>query len=106
MGSLKPGVNYIYEHANGVTYAREFGSDPNSRKVIGYDYNSQEQNAIQKAFENSIHSEDEESRKWRKRYEDEALWQDIRITAETHPSLLKILDNAIIMYRLIKNNPA
>lgn len=103
MGSLKPGVNYIYEHANGVTYSREFGSDPNTRKVIGY---SLEQQAVNQAFQNSIHSEDEESRKWRKKYEDEALWQDIRQTAETHPSLLKILDNAIIMYRLIKNNPA
>lgn len=101
MGSLKPGAIYVYEHANGVTYAREIGSDPNTRKVIGYMYNPE-----QHAFQNSIHSEDEESRKWRKKQEDEMLWEDIRKTAETHPSLLKILDNAIIMYRLIKNNPA
>jgi hypothetical protein len=26
MGSLKPGATYIYEHADGVTYAREFGA--------------------------------------------------------------------------------
>lgn len=37
MGSLKPGATYIYERADGVTYAREFGSDPSTRKPIGWD---------------------------------------------------------------------
>ena len=38
-GSLKPGATYIYEHIDGITYAREFGADPNTRKVIGYTEN-------------------------------------------------------------------
>ena len=34
MGTLKPGVTYIYEHADGRIYAREFGKT--ERKVVGY----------------------------------------------------------------------
>jgi hypothetical protein len=37
MGTLKPGSTYIYERANGVVYARESGSDPSTRQVIGYE---------------------------------------------------------------------
>jgi hypothetical protein len=39
MGSLKPGATYVYEKADGVTYAREMGADPSTRKAIGWDYN-------------------------------------------------------------------
>jgi hypothetical protein len=38
MGSLKPGATYVYEKADGVTYARELGADPSTRKAIGWDY--------------------------------------------------------------------
>lgn len=38
-GSMKPGVSYVYEQIDGITYAREFGADPNTRKVIGYTEN-------------------------------------------------------------------
>lgn len=102
MAKLKPGATYIYERADGVTYAREFGANPMTRKVIGYDYTDQ---AVQKAFEASIHSEDEESRKWRKIYQEEKLWSDIVHTAKTNPALQKILDNAILVYRLSKTDP-
>lgn len=81
MGKLKPGATYIYEKSNGVTYAREFGSDPASRTAIGWD---------------STHT----------KVSDSLLWADLRETAKEHPPLQKILDNAIIMYRLIKDNPA
>jgi hypothetical protein len=37
MGNLKPGATYIYERADGITYAREFGST--DRTAIGWDYN-------------------------------------------------------------------
>ena len=36
MGSLKPDATYIYERADGIVYAREFGADPKIRKVVGY----------------------------------------------------------------------
>ena len=39
MGRFKPGTTYIYEKADGITYAREFGSS--ERRVIGWDYSKQ-----------------------------------------------------------------
>lgn len=38
MGTLKPGASYIYERDGDTVYAREFGADPRTRKVIGYNY--------------------------------------------------------------------
>jgi len=35
MGSLKPGATYIYERADGIIYAREFGKT--KRTVVGYE---------------------------------------------------------------------
>jgi hypothetical protein len=37
MGRLKPGATYIYERADGVTYAREMGAHPGDRFAIGWD---------------------------------------------------------------------
>lgn len=80
MGSLKPDVKYIYERSNGVIYSRELGST--HRKEIGREYKPDI------------------------KVSDSLLWADVRETAKDHPALQKILDNAIIMYRLIKDNPA
>ena len=44
MGSLKPGAKYIYERADGVTYAREFGADPSTREAIGWNYDPTQPN--------------------------------------------------------------
>lgn len=79
MGTLKPGAIYIYEKADGVTYAREIGST--YRQEIGWDYD------VNKVSEN-------------------LLWADIRDTAKDHPALQNLLDKVILMYRLIKDNPA
>jgi len=38
MGSLKPGATYIHERVDNVIYAREFDADPNTRQVVGWDY--------------------------------------------------------------------
>ena len=37
MGSLKPGATYIYERDGSAIYAREFGADPSTRRVVGYE---------------------------------------------------------------------
>jgi len=37
MGTLIPGAKYIYEKADGITYAREFGAPHNERFEIGLD---------------------------------------------------------------------
>jgi hypothetical protein len=78
MGTLKPGVTYIYEKANGVTYSREFGS--NNRTPIGWDYD-----VAERALDD--------------------MWKDIRMQAYTNPTLQKALDRAIMIYRLSKDNP-
>ena len=38
MGTLTPDTEYVYERVGGAIYAREFGADPKTRKLIGYDY--------------------------------------------------------------------
>ena len=96
MGSLKPGAIYTYEREGSVTYAREV--DSTERRIVGWDI-------VHNAFQSSIHSEDEECRKWKKKYEDEALWEDIRHTAETNESLQKAIDHVIMIYRLSKTDP-
>jgi hypothetical protein len=102
MGTLKPGATYIYERDKDTVYAREFGADPSTRKVIGWDYQQQHH---QRAFEASIHSEDNESRKWRDSMMEDKLWGEIRRAAPTNPSLQKALDRAIMIYRLSKDKP-
>ncbi len=76
MGNLKPGITYIYERANGITYSREFGSS--ERTAIGWDYSVGEA-AI------------------------EEMWKDIRLHAHTNPALQKALDRAIMIYKLGKD---
>jgi hypothetical protein len=78
MSNLKPNQSYIYEKADGVTYAREFGAT--ERIVIGYDFNAEE------------------------KIEDE-LWKEIRKAARNNKSLQRALDRAKILYRLSKDDP-
>lgn len=96
MGTLKPGASYVYERDGYVVYAREFGSS--ERQVIGYDYEKD-------AFERSIHSEDQEQRKWATQREEDLLWEDIRQTAKTNEALQQALEKVIMLYRLSKDNP-
>jgi hypothetical protein len=81
MGNLKPGATYIYERADGVTYARELGSV--ERTAIGWDYNA-------KLKMDAIKEDD--------------LWRDIRHTAKSNPVLQIELDRVKILYELSKDN--
>ncbi len=38
VGRLEPGETYIYEKADGITYARKLGDPPGTRFEIGRDY--------------------------------------------------------------------
>jgi hypothetical protein len=78
MGSLKPGAQLIYERANGVITAREFGSS--EKRVIGYDVSNSAER---------IHLSE---------------WNDVLRAAETNPALQEALDRAIIIYNLSKQN--
>ncbi len=79
MGSLKPGATYIYERADGVTYAREAGAPANSRKPIGWDADVQQKL---------------EERK------DDLLWREIRQAAMVNEELKSALDRVKIIYHL------
>jgi hypothetical protein len=79
MGSLKPGATYIYERADGVTYAREFGAA--ERTAIGWDYDTKlKMNALK----------------------EDKLWGEIRRAAKSNPALQIELDRVIMLYHLTK----
>ena len=79
MGSLTPGTKYIYEKADGITYAREFGAPHNDRFEIGRDYERFLKDELQ-------------------------LWEDIVREGRTNPALQDALDRAKIVYHLSKDH--
>lgn len=85
MGQLKPGATYIYERADGVVYAREFGSS--ERKEIGWDYDSRTP----------------DGRPLRDHLLEDKLWGEIRREAKTNLALQSALDRAIMIYKLSKD---
>jgi len=85
MGTLKPGANYIYERADGVTYAREMGADPNTRTAIGWDY-GKEPNEVSTLFGMPLKKI--------------AEMVDMIRASETNPALQKALEQCRILYHL------
>ena len=84
MGQLKPGATYIYERADGVTYAREAGAHPGDRIAIGWDYDYlKKTEAVERM----------------------RLWTDILATAKTNPALQEAVDRVIVVYELSKQEP-
>ena len=86
MSQLKPGVAYIYEKADGITYAREVGSDPSTRFPIGNDYDPRTS----------------DGRPLRDHMQDNKMWGEIRRMAPDYPALQDALERAIVLYKLIK----
>lgn len=80
---LKEGVSYIYERVGGITYARESGSDPSSRLIIGMDLETKA--AIDKI-------------------KDDNLWREIRESAKSNETLQTALNNVIIIHELSKKD--
>ena len=79
MGNLKPGATYIYEKADGITYARESGAPHNDRFEIGRDYQRFLQDELQ-------------------------LWEEIVREGRTNPVLQDALDRVKIVYHLSKDH--
>lgn len=77
MGNLKPGATYVYEKADGVTYAREVGAPANTRQAIGWDYDPKE------LMKNN-------------------MWNQILLASKTNPLLQDALDRVIVIYELSK----
>jgi hypothetical protein len=86
MGNLKPGATYVYERAEGVTYAREFGADPSTRKEIGWDHDPRTS----------------DGRPLHDHIMDDKLWGEIRRASKTNPALQEALERVKILYYLSK----
>ena len=91
MGSLKPGVQYVYERQGGTVYAREFGAPASERAAIGYDWELDTNPArVKGATLETIR--------------DNQLWHEIRIAALSDPALQDALDRAKMLYYLGKKD--
>ena len=88
MDNLKLGATYIYESADGTTYARELGADPTTRIEIGYNYDPRTR----------------DGRPLVDHIRDDQLWGKIRRAAETNPVLKEELDRIITFYLLSEEN--
>ena len=82
MGKLKPGATYIYERADGVTYAREAGSL--HREAIGWDADSSHNPDVISSLKDNL------------------LWREILVAARTNPVLQEAIDRVKILYELSK----
>jgi hypothetical protein len=93
MGTLKPGARYIYERNGGVTYAREFGADPNTRQAIGWDYDP-----TKPGFDPRTN----DGRSLHEHIMDSKMWGEIHREAKTNVTLQRALDRVIMIYKLSK----
>jgi len=102
MGSLKPDATYIYERAEGIIYAREFGADPSTRRVVGYE-SGKEYDPIT-GHKIDYDSRTADGRPLREHVQENRMWAEIRRTAPTNPTLQDALERAIMIYKLTKTN--
>lgn len=84
MSLLKPGATYVYERADGVTYAREVNAHPGDRIAIGWDYDYRTKTEAVERMK---------------------LWTAIMAAAKTNPALQEAIDRVIVLYELSKQDP-
>jgi len=80
MGSLKPGATYIYERADGIVYAREFGET--KRRVVGYESDDGNISASTKRLLTELN--------------------EVVKMCEVDPGMKELLDQLFVMYNLKK----
>ena len=102
MGQLKPGAKYIYERADGIIYAREFGADPSTRKIVGYE-SGREYDPIS-GHRIDYDSRTADGRPLHNHIREDKLWGKIRRAAQTNPTLQDALERAIMIYQLSKTD--
>ena len=90
MGSLKPGATYIYERADGVTYAREMLADPSTRFPIGWDYDPNKTQSVSTVFGVPV--------------SEVAIYVEMMAAAKDNPALQEALDRAKLIHHLSKEN--
>jgi hypothetical protein len=84
MGQLKPDATYIYERNGDTVFRREFGADPSTREVMGYDYRTSDGKPLHDHMK------------------EDQLWGEIRRAAQTNPTLQDAVDRVIMIYQLSK----
>jgi hypothetical protein len=84
MGTLKPGATYVYERWDGIIYAREIGTKPSERFVVGYESGKEYDPVRNEIKENQ-------------------LWHEIRLAAETNPALQEAMNRVKVLYELTKD---
>ena len=89
MGTLKPNTTYVYERADGVTYAREFGAVAEERFPIGWDY-GKEPNKERTIFGIP--------------FTEVAIYIQMHQAAKSNPTLQAALERAKIVYYMSKDN--
>jgi hypothetical protein len=102
MGTLKPGATYIYERSDCIVYAREFGADPSTRQVVGYE-SGREYDPIN-GHRIDYDSRTSDGRPLRDHIMENKMWGEIRRAAPTNPALQDALDRAIMIYKLSKTD--
>jgi len=93
MGNLKPGATYIHERVGDVVYSREFGSDPSTRQVAGWDYNKDDPNFDPRTSD---------GRPLIDQMREDQLWGEIRRAAKSNPTIQEALERVKITYYLSK----
>ena len=96
MGTLKPGVKYIYERVGNEVYAREFDADPSTRQLIGYGYDPVSGHHV------DYDSRTSDGRPLVDHLRETKLWAEIHRMAKTNPALQDALERVIMIYKLIK----
>jgi hypothetical protein len=89
MGTLKPGVTYVYERVNDTVYAREVGAAPSSRQVVGYD---------------AFIEPDQYGKSIARKYFFEQEWLPILDEAEHNLVLQDAIERVKILYHLSKDH--
>jgi len=97
MGTLTPGLTYIYERVDNEVYAREEGSAPSTRKLIGYGYDPVTGHHIDHDPRTS------DGRPLHDHIMEDKLWGDIRREAKSNLTLQEALERVKITYYLTKD---
>jgi len=83
MGNYQPNETYIYERADGITYARKFGDPPDQRFEVGRDFDNQ------KLYDDLKHAK---------------MWGEIHNMAKSNPALQDAIDRVIVIYELSRKD--
>jgi hypothetical protein len=100
MGSLKPDTKYIYERSDGIVYAREFGAEPSTRQVVGYESGREYDPVSGHKIDYDKRTPD--GRPLHEHLMEDKMWGEIRRTARTNPTLQDELNRVIMIYKLTK----